>query len=70
MLQLINLPDIVLETILSNLTYDEISRYRIVRLFFFLCVLINCLKSYTLTYGKKWYFNRFVNNLIEYVKSY
>ncbi|XP_003703848.1 F-box protein pallbearer [Megachile rotundata] len=30
MLQLINLPDIVLETILSNLTYDEISRYRIV----------------------------------------
>ena len=30
MLQLINLPDIVLETVLSNLTYDEISRYRIV----------------------------------------
>lgn len=56
MLQLINLPDIVLETILSNLTYDEISRYRIVRLFFFLCVLINCLKSYTLTYGKKMVF--------------
>ncbi|XP_066592217.1 F-box only protein 28 [Prorops nasuta] len=30
MLQLIDLPDIVLETILSNLTYDEISKYRIV----------------------------------------
>lgn len=30
MLQLINLPDVVLETILSNLTYDEISRNRIV----------------------------------------
>lgn len=31
-LNLINLPDVVLETILSNLTYDEISKYRIVRL--------------------------------------
>lgn len=30
MLNIIDLPDIVLETILSNLTYDEISRYRIV----------------------------------------
>jgi hypothetical protein len=31
-LQLINLPDIVLETILSNLSYDEIAKNRIVRL--------------------------------------
>ncbi|XP_046419432.1 F-box only protein 28 [Neodiprion virginianus] len=30
MLQLINLPDVVLETILSNLTYDEIARNRTV----------------------------------------
>ncbi|KAF7403388.1 hypothetical protein HZH68_006182 [Vespula germanica] len=30
MLNIIDLPDIVLETVLSNLTYDEISRYRIV----------------------------------------
>nr|XP_050849910.1 F-box only protein 28 [Vespula vulgaris] len=30
MLNVIDLPDIVLETVLSNLTYDEISRYRIV----------------------------------------
>lgn len=34
MLQLIHLPDIVLETILSNLTYDEISKYRIVSVYF------------------------------------
>lgn len=30
-LQLINLPDVCLEAILSNLSYDEISKYRIVR---------------------------------------
>lgn len=30
-LSLINLPDVVLEAILSNLTYDEISKNRIVR---------------------------------------
>jgi len=29
-LQLINLPDVCLEAILSNLSYDEISKYRIV----------------------------------------
>lgn len=33
-LQLINLPDVCLEAILSNLSYDEISKYRIVRSFF------------------------------------
>lgn len=32
-LQLINLPDVCLEAILSNLSYDEISKYRIVRSF-------------------------------------
>lgn len=31
-LTLINLPDVCLEAILSNLSYDEISKYRIVRL--------------------------------------
>lgn len=30
-LQLIDLPDVCLEAILSNLSYDEISKYRIVR---------------------------------------
>ncbi|XP_014611745.1 PREDICTED: F-box only protein 28 [Polistes canadensis] len=30
MLNIVDLPDIVLETILSNLTYDEISKYRII----------------------------------------
>lgn len=30
-LTLINLPDVCLEAILSNLSYDEISKYRIVR---------------------------------------
>lgn len=30
-LNLINLPDVCLEAILSNLSYDEISKYRIVR---------------------------------------
>jgi len=32
-LQLINLPDVCLEAILSNLSYDEISKYRIVSSF-------------------------------------
>jgi len=32
MLELLSLPDIVLEKILSYLTYDDIARYRIVRI--------------------------------------
>jgi hypothetical protein len=32
MLELLTLPDVVLEKILSYLTYDDIARYRIVRI--------------------------------------
>jgi len=52
MLELLSLPDIVLEKILSFLTYDDIARYRIVRIcrlqFWIFIAIVMCTLSRSL----------------------
>lgn len=74
-LTLINLPDVCLEAILSNLSYDEISRYRIVRLSFniyredSLLLIFFSWKAYP-SYDFFSFGYRFAGNLIGFARSY
>lgn len=74
-LTLINLPDVCLEAILSNLSYDEISRYRIVRLSFniyredSLLLIFLVLKAYS-SYDFFLFGYRFAGSLIGFARSY